>query len=334
MTNNRVDARMPGYELLISLQASLSDRPRLIGSKGTCRFCGETNSQAFRQRAHLIPEALGNKWLFAQDECDICNKLFGIYDQALADAMGAVLTIGGTRGKGNKVRKTGRSGGVNTLRRNHDNDGKPQISAMSGNADFSQAIKRDPVTGRFQVTMPLPSTPFRPRHAYKSLCKMGLALMPKEELQHFGKLLNWLQIPDDSEPFSNLSVGLAFGLVGNAPQVASVTLMRRLRADNPTPYMYFTLSIGSVCCTIDLMPDTLDDIMPPVTDYSINTEWRTVLGDEAGIPQIVIEYTNPVTLNWASKETEPQPIESFTLDFDPHTTRGNFKPNFRHSKSV
>ena len=152
---NRIDTHFPGYEVLIALQASLNDRPMKIGNKGECRFCGEKSLEKFRHRAHLIPEALGNKWLFAQDECDLCNKLFGTYDQALSDAFGAILTLGGTKGKKNKVRKTGQTGGLSTLRRSTGADGRPKISVMSGNTDFANTLKRDPDTGSLLMNLSL-----------------------------------------------------------------------------------------------------------------------------------------------------------------------------------
>ncbi|MBV8095742.1 MAG: hypothetical protein JO110_21445, partial [Acetobacteraceae bacterium] len=43
-----------------------------------CRFCGEHEPKVtFKDRAHAIPEALGNKSLFTNYECDICNHAFG-----------------------------------------------------------------------------------------------------------------------------------------------------------------------------------------------------------------------------------------------------------------
>jgi hypothetical protein len=43
-----------------------------------CRFCGGYPPVvSFRQQAHAIPEALGNKTLFISYECDNCNQRFG-----------------------------------------------------------------------------------------------------------------------------------------------------------------------------------------------------------------------------------------------------------------
>ena len=327
--DNRIETKIEGYKLLVSHQASLSDCRKVIGQAGCCRFCGETDSKLFQQRAHMIPESLGNKWLFSADECDRCNKLFGRYDQAFADAVGAVLTMGGTKGKKNRIRKTGRTGGISTVRRKRGFDGRPQLSVMSGNVDFEKVMKHDSTSGFSTFNLPLPPTPFHPRHAYKSLCKMGIALLPQEELPAFQKLIAWLQDPIDSEPFIELSVNLAFGMIGNASPIASVALLRRNNLTTASPYMLFILSVGSVCCAIDLMPDTLDNHIPPVIDSRINVAWKSVLRDEPGKPDLVINYENPVSLNWASSDMHPQPIESMTLVFNSKTTQGRFTPNYR-----
>ncbi|MDE0360368.1 MAG: hypothetical protein OXI74_04280 [Rhodospirillaceae bacterium] len=43
-----------------------------------CRFCEKSDSEvAFRLDAHAMPEALGNKSLFTNYECDDCNQFFG-----------------------------------------------------------------------------------------------------------------------------------------------------------------------------------------------------------------------------------------------------------------
>lgn len=52
----------------------------ILGDKENkvCRFCGGSEpTVSFRLEAHAIPEALGNKSLFTNYECDGCNKFFG-----------------------------------------------------------------------------------------------------------------------------------------------------------------------------------------------------------------------------------------------------------------
>ena len=42
-----------------------------------CRFCKETKTKInFKTDAHVVSEALGNKYLLSKYECDQCNKKF------------------------------------------------------------------------------------------------------------------------------------------------------------------------------------------------------------------------------------------------------------------
>ena len=68
------------YELVGSWTLQPGKNESVLGKNETqrCRFCGGCSPEAsFRQKAHAIPEALGNKTLFTSYECDICNQMFG-----------------------------------------------------------------------------------------------------------------------------------------------------------------------------------------------------------------------------------------------------------------
>jgi len=47
-------------------------------SKRVCRYCNKKNPEvSFKKVAHSISEALGNKKIITNDECDACNEKFG-----------------------------------------------------------------------------------------------------------------------------------------------------------------------------------------------------------------------------------------------------------------
>ena len=79
------------YQVLCQVQASVGQRTEYIGSGGKCRFCDNDDRQKFRKKAHTFPEALGNKWVFSNDECDACNSRFSVYEDSLAKAVGPLL---------------------------------------------------------------------------------------------------------------------------------------------------------------------------------------------------------------------------------------------------
>ena len=100
---------MGEYQIFRQVQAPVGENAKIIIGGGTvCRFCGNDDRRKFRTKAHTFPEALGNKWVFSDDECDDYNARFSVYEDALIKAVGPLLTLGGTRGK-RGVRQTGRS---------------------------------------------------------------------------------------------------------------------------------------------------------------------------------------------------------------------------------
>ncbi|MGY8681268.1 HNH endonuclease [Bradyrhizobium sp. UFLA05-153] len=112
------------YSLLAQVKGSIGGGKVFLGTAGRCRYCRETNPARFRMVAHTFPEALGNKWVISRDECDGCNQTFSIYDDAIARAVSPFLTLGGVKGKSNKIRQTGRSEGDAVISRRIGLDGE------------------------------------------------------------------------------------------------------------------------------------------------------------------------------------------------------------------
>lgn len=73
--------KSPDYAIIAMVQGSLGEPGITLGTKGQCRFCGQTEPRAFRNVAHTLPEAFGNKWVTSLDECDACNARFGMFDE-------------------------------------------------------------------------------------------------------------------------------------------------------------------------------------------------------------------------------------------------------------
>ena len=143
---------MGSYQILSHVQASVGEDSKSIGRGAVCRFCGNDDLQKFRTRAHTFPEALGNKWVFSNDEFDYCNDKFSVYEDALTKAVGPLLTLGGTKGK-RGVRQTGRSHS-DTFVRHSVEDGQRRLSVRA-KGDFSDVMKLDPLTGGHGAEPPL-----------------------------------------------------------------------------------------------------------------------------------------------------------------------------------
>lgn len=329
MAANEFDFDVDGgtHDVLTVVKASVGGKAVALGSKGHCRFCGSKNPKLFRTEAHSVPEGLGNKWIVSLDECDSCNATFSKYEDALAKTIGPILTIGGTQGKGNAVRQTGRSHGPAIIKHQKTAEGGRHIS-MEVVGEFSDHISVDPAEGTISIRVPVATERFIPRFAYKSLAKMGISILPQEELLNFKNLIAWVRNPDDETAMPPLSVGISFASIGNAPRLVAAALLRRRDGVQNTPYMVFVVSVGSACFQIDLKSDALDGYWPPTHQVRSAIRWTNAIG-APGKPSIRLEYGTPFQLDWSSAELQLQPIEAVVTTMNPRTGSGSIAFLFR-----
>jgi len=320
------------YETLCLIQGSIGQPTVRLGQKGRCRYCGNNDPRQFRNKSHSFPEGLGNKWIISLDECDKCNAIFSRYDDALAMSIGAILTVGGTQGKGNSVRQTGRTGGSRVVKHGKTADNRRSISVEIRGESFEDRILINPATGRLQITAPLPIERFVPRYAYKALVKMALALLPLEELDKFQRLTEWVRNPKDDIDIPGLIVGLSFGSVGHAPPLVAATILRRREKITKGAYAIFVISIGSVCFQIDLKSDEMDGAWPPQKPTRCHISWTNIIGPSAKNDHrddVEIRYGQPIHLDWSSPSSQLTPIEALITEFNIHTSAGTITPKFR-----
>jgi len=317
-----------GGRYMVLTQVKGSKGKVRIGVRGSCRYCGATGRERFRSVAHMFPEALGNKWVESLDECDDCNKLFSVYDEALANSVSPFLTLGGTKGKGNKVRQTGRSAGASIITRQQGQE-RSKIEVRVRTDDLtSHSVAITSGSGRLRIELPIAGVPFKPRHAYKALCKMAFAMLPESELGRYEKLRGWLLSVNDEVDFPTLEVAMSFGSIGNAPPLVVGTLLRRVEPTDQLPYLLFVFSAGSVCLQIALMSDHEEDHYGFSHCGSISIDWVNVIGNDDMSESVRIEFGKPVHRNWSATSTTAQPVRAMVLDFDQATYEGNFTPIF------
>jgi len=318
----------PEYAIVTMVQGSLGEPGVTLGTKGRCRFCGETDPRAFRNVAHTLPEAFGNKWVTSLDECDACNARFGAFDDALVKSMGAILTVGGTPGKGNKVRQTGRTEGPASIR-HRIVDGQRSISMRANGTPFSDHVAMNLTTGELVFRIPGGTERFVPAKAYKALVKMAVALVPEEELANFNKIIAWLGSGDD-DLLPHMIAGISFAIIGNSPPLLAAALLRRTSENRDTPYMLFVTTMGSVCLQIVLKADALDGEWPSRLRTRPNIRWTNVLAPPGEEP-LALAYDDPAHLDWGRTELEAPVIEAIVTAVHPQTAHGRMTAVLRQS---
>lgn len=143
-----------------------------------CRFCKQKYpSVKFNSIAHTISEALGNKKLITNDECDECN---GYFDKNIERDFIAyhdfLRTFFGIKNKENQI---------------------PQIKGE--NFSFSMSENREAtlkLKDEFDLLQPArlkTDNKIKMQNIYKALCKFALSAIDSKHLSHFDETIKWIK---------------------------------------------------------------------------------------------------------------------------------------------
>ena len=145
-----------------------------------CRFCrrGYPEVKFKKRNAHAIPEALGNKLIFCNDECRDCNATLSHIDKELAEYLKYRRSEGGIRNKKGKIIKVY---GHNFF---YDGSaGKLKISRL--------AILKE--TEREYYVKLEGAEPITHLGIYKALAKIAIDLMPRDLVNEFQSTIDWIK---------------------------------------------------------------------------------------------------------------------------------------------
>ena len=151
--------------------------------KRVCRYCGRSMPEVtFKNVAHAVPEALGNKLLVCNEECDECNRRLSAVEDSLTSHMELNRAQCLIPNKGGKVPEI--EGRDFVMRRG--DDGTPRF--------IVNGSKVEPVTGT-DGTCTLRvngSKPIYDNDIYKAFVKCVIGLLPAEVLPYFVNTVAWI----------------------------------------------------------------------------------------------------------------------------------------------
>lgn len=151
----------------------------------TCRFCGKSFPDVtFKNKAHLIPQFLGNKKLLSDFECDTCNKEFGCYENELANYIGLTRTL---------TRLTGKEGIPKF--KSPDKQFSTWIDE-NDNITYSESDRGKNVTFDDEnkiITFKSPTHSFNALMVYKCLVKIALSIIKTEDMVNFKNCIDFLK---------------------------------------------------------------------------------------------------------------------------------------------
>ncbi len=221
-------------ELTVGRHIKLADQPHTEGR--LCRFCGLGKPQVtFRKIAHAVPEFLGNKSLFSQNECDACNeKLADEYEDHLSKWFGPMRAVSQIRGKG----------GVPTYK-NKDiriEMGEKGLEIGIVAEELESSLNFDgPFT--FKIPVATPAQAHVPLRAAKALLKVACSICPRELLSECQPTIDWLMSRANVR-LSMFPVLFAFTPGPNPYRDGKVLLLRR-KSDAKLPFLWCILATAN-----------------------------------------------------------------------------------------
>jgi hypothetical protein len=204
-----------------------------------CRFCGlQPPKVKFSKVAHAIPEALGNKSVETEYECDTCNEFFGGgIEHDLGNWSKPMRTMARIRGKT----------GVPTLKRG----GATGWRIEYGETGFQiKSYEDDPVftldEANKTITFKLKRDPYTPVAVLKAFMKIGLTLMPEEEVQNFKPVIAWVKDKNHTRKFAEKSPIFYSFQPGPMPSdLIAAFVLRRKQGVTDCPYAFLVLGYGN-----------------------------------------------------------------------------------------
>ena len=196
-----------------------------LKSKRICRFCKQESPDVnFQKEAHAISEALGNKKLILNEECDSCNEFFDenverdfIYYHDLARTMFGIK---------NKENKTPKMKGEN-FNFSKEEDKKLSIAIVE-NTTGKEEIK-PPKNVVFKT-----GNKIKLQNIYKALCKFSLSVIDEKNLQYFEDTIKWLKGEKEAEELPKVATLYGYEFFTNRPEL---TLYVRNNDCDRLPYL-------------------------------------------------------------------------------------------------
>lgn len=230
------------YDVLGFIQDATGASAKSVPADGhqTCRYCGKSEPDViFKTDCHALAEAIGNRRLLAEDECDTCNKFFG---NGIENHFGKwslpYRVMSCIRGKK----------GYPSMERKHL--GWRIDSSATG---LNIVMREDHQIGRIdeeQMLLELkefPRDPFVPIAVFKTFVRMAIALIPRSELANFRTVIDWIREKDHTIKIDNVCPGILYSRIPqNAPpDTVMAVLFRRHTNELNLPYMVFVLMFGN-----------------------------------------------------------------------------------------
>ncbi|MDD5125825.1 HNH endonuclease [Methylovulum sp.] len=190
-----------------------------------CRFCQyKAPDVSFKKEAHAISEALGNKKLILNEECDDCNEFFDenverdfIYYHDLA------RTMFGVKNKENDIPKM-KGNDFHFFKTDEKN-----LSIAIVNSDKNKTHSGPPESAVFRT-----GNKIKLQNIYKALCKFSLSVIDSGFICHFSETIKWIKNKKEASVLPKVAVLNSYYFFTKRPEL---TLYLRNNNNSKLPYL-------------------------------------------------------------------------------------------------
>jgi hypothetical protein len=261
-------------------------------SKRVCRFCNKSEKDVtFKKVAHTISEALGNKKIITNDECDSCNEKFGKgIENDLILYLDLYRNIFATKGKNGIPKLKGKNFEIETV---ITETGKTKIKQILTDEEVN-----DPNRNDFKLKLET-NKKLVAQNIYRTLVKYALGVIDKKCLEHFSETIEWIKGNTDFQKLPKVAILTSYDLFLNHPQI-----MVYLRKTDDGNLPYAVAEFGFTFLRfVYIIPATNKDIIDFITDENYNKFWN-FFKHYSSIP------------NWTFKKMNDNVARFFTMNIN------------------
>ena len=180
LNQEKHDAFFKVYEYQNHASTDLAELTVVGGDSKFCRFCFKSAPVVtFKKLAHVIPQAVGNRYLVSLFECDSCNESFSKCELSFTSYMSVFRALARVKNY-NKKKKHVRHKEPNVSIESND---KGLEIFLEGN--HPEILHLDKNTRQLILNVTLP--PYIPIDVYRVFVKVGLSLIDQSEMKSFEK---------------------------------------------------------------------------------------------------------------------------------------------------
>lgn len=222
------------------------NRKKLLPKKQrTCRFCGKSYPTVkFSNKAHKIPELIGNKYHFSDFECDNCNRKFGIYENDFANFLGMFRTLAELEGKRGVPKYKSRDRSM-VIAQAFENTLDLSINDLQSRKNKILYNNEKKISG-----IQTEGEPYIPINVFKCLLKSAISFVGEDDIQYLSSSIKFLF--DDgftSDPSNNFIFYLHQYYVPGNFKIPPFLIQYRKGAnhiDFPAPSLFFIFYIKNL----------------------------------------------------------------------------------------